>query len=369
MVVAGGSFAGLAAAFTLRERLEPADRVTVVHPSGTFFFKPSLVGAALGRSVARASFDIGPALLSKGISYQRSTLRRVDIEAKRVETDDGEVAYDALIIATGGRPNTQGVLGAAGEFRENHFIVGQESSEDVRNRILQLIRQPGPVLVGAIQGASYISAMYELALGLDTVLRREGVREQVPITFVTAEPYLGHLGFGQTAARSRLERLFLDRGIDYRTGVEVKRISRYEVVLNNGENVQVGVSFLMPSFTGDVDLWKSAGLTDGLGMVPIDAQYKHVTARAIYAAGVAARFSRPVPPLGDGQPPETGYLSIQMGKRAAENVAALLGCGHRGSRYSAQAGRRQDHRRRRRGAAAVVLRNRPAHAPGHPASR
>jgi sulfide:quinone oxidoreductase len=327
VVVAGGSFAGLAAAFTLRKRLEPDDRVTVVDPSGIFFFKPSLVGAALGRPALRASFEIGPVLASRGIEYVRSHVRRVDVEGRSIGSDDGDIGYDTLIIATGGGPNAQSVTGAAGEFSENHYIVGQATSEDVRNRVLQLIRDPGPIVVGVIQGAGYISAMYELALGLDSTLRRERVRDQASITFVTAEPYLGNLGFGQTAAQSRFERQFLERGIEYRTGVDVKRVARGEVVLDGGEALPATASFLMPPFTGDVDLWKSHGLTDESGRVPIDARYKHVTADGVYAAGVAARFARPVPRLQGMEPPQTGYLSIQMGKRAAQNVASLLGCG------------------------------------------
>lgn len=31
---------------------------------------------------------------------------------------------------------------------------------------------------------------------MDTDLKRRGIRDKVPMTFVTAEPYIGHLGLG-----------------------------------------------------------------------------------------------------------------------------------------------------------------------------
>ena len=49
VVVAGGSFAGLGAAYTLRQALRAEDRVTVVAASEEFVFAPSLIWATLGR--------------------------------------------------------------------------------------------------------------------------------------------------------------------------------------------------------------------------------------------------------------------------------------------------------------------------------
>src|SRR5690606_36414484 len=58
----------------------------------------------------------------------------------------------------------------------------------------RLVSNPGPVLVGAVQGASCYGPAYEFAFILDKALRDSKVRDRVPMTFVTAEPYVGHLG-------------------------------------------------------------------------------------------------------------------------------------------------------------------------------
>ena len=57
-------------------------------------------------------------------------------------------------------------------------------------------RTPGPMVVGAVQGASCFGPAYEYALTAATDLRRRKIRDRAPITFVTSEPYIGHLGLG-----------------------------------------------------------------------------------------------------------------------------------------------------------------------------
>ena len=45
-------------------------------------------------------------------------------------------------------------------------------------------------------GASCFGPAYEFAFILDTDLRRRKLRHLVPITYVSSEPYIGHLGLG-----------------------------------------------------------------------------------------------------------------------------------------------------------------------------
>ena len=58
----------------------------------------------------------------------------------------------------------------------------------------KLAANPGPVVIGAVQGASCFGPAYEFLFILETELRRRKLRDRVPMTFVTSEPYIGHLG-------------------------------------------------------------------------------------------------------------------------------------------------------------------------------
>lgn len=327
VVVVGGSFAGLAAAYRLRERLPAADRVRLISESDRFVFAPSLVWAALGQPLLHSAFSLDAALTAKGIDFTRAHVREVRVKDHVVMAAEQEFPYDRLVIATGGRPDHNAIPGLAGEFRAASWIVGEDSAMEARNVIRELYANPGPLVIGAASGASYYSAAYELALALDTALRRQSIRDQVPITFVTAEPHLADLGFGQSAASAQMHRLFAERDITAHVNVGIERIRHTEIVLSTGQTLPAQAMVIMPPFTGAVDIWKSAQLTDEMGMIPINQQYRHVHHPDIYAAGVASSFERPVPPLHDVRVPQTGYLAVHMGKIAAENVAASLGHG------------------------------------------
>jgi hypothetical protein len=59
----------------------------------------------------------------------------------------------------------------------------------------------------------------------------------------------------------------------------------------------------------------------------VNSAYQHVAHDDIYAAGVAAAFEKPIPPLQTPRAPHTGYLSLRMGQLAGCSVAASLGYG------------------------------------------
>lgn len=337
VVVAGGSFAGLGAAYTLRQALRAEDRVTVVSSSEEFVFAPSLIWATLGRPLVHSSFALEPALQAKGIDFIHSPVRRVDASSRIVETNDGEVRYDRLVIATGGHPDNTTIPGLADEARAANWVVGVDSATETRTVLRQLSAKPGPLVLGIAQGATYLSAAYELALALDLAMRKKGIRDRVPITFVTYEPYVGHLGLDHTEAHDKLEQLFQERNITSHTNVWIERVTKTGgttgVAVSGQGTLDGAAAIIVPPFTGVAEIWNSARLTGEDGLIRVDKQYRHIRFPEVYAAGVAAHFNEPIEPLGQyGRPPHTGYLSLHMGKIAGRNVAASLGCGSPASR-------------------------------------
>jgi hypothetical protein len=67
-------------------------------------------------------------------------------------------------------------------------------AEKAKEALQRFVQSPGPIVVGAVQGASCFGPAYEFVFILDTGPRKRRVRDRVPMTFVTAEPYIGHLG-------------------------------------------------------------------------------------------------------------------------------------------------------------------------------
>ncbi|WP_439101641.1 hypothetical protein [Congregibacter sp.] len=58
------------------------------------------------------------------------------------------------------------------------------------------LEAPGHVIIGAMPFASCFGPAYETAFVIDADLRKRKMRDKVPMTYVTSEPYIGHRGLG-----------------------------------------------------------------------------------------------------------------------------------------------------------------------------
>ena len=77
-------------------------------------------------------------------------------------------------------------------------------------------------MVGAAQGASCFGPAYEFALILDADLRKRKIRDRVPMTFVTSEPYIGHMGLGGVGdSKGLLESALRQRHIKWITNAKL----------------------------------------------------------------------------------------------------------------------------------------------------
>jgi hypothetical protein len=118
-----------------------------------------------------------------------------------------------LVIATGPALAFDEVEGL-GPNDNSISICHVDHAEGAAARWEAFCRDPGPMVIGAVQGASCFGPAYEFALMVNTDLRRRKIRDQVPITFVTAEPYIGHLGLGGVGdTKGLLESVLCDRDI------------------------------------------------------------------------------------------------------------------------------------------------------------
>ncbi len=82
-------------------------------------------------------------------------------------------------------------------------------------------------MVGATQGASCFGPAYEFCMIMDTELRRRKIRNKVPMTFVTSEPYIGYLGLsGVSDTKGLLESVFREHDIKWICNSRVEEITK-----------------------------------------------------------------------------------------------------------------------------------------------
>src|SRR3989304_984785 len=84
---------------------------------------------------------------------------------------------------------------------------------------------PGPMIIGAAQGPSCFGPARDFAFIIDADLRKRKIRRKVPITFITPEPYIGHMGLsGVGDSKGLLEHEFRERHISWHTNTKIKHV-------------------------------------------------------------------------------------------------------------------------------------------------
>lgn len=260
--------------------------------------------------------------------------KRVHPAENCVELEDGRrVDYDYLIIATGPKLAFDEVEGLGPTGFTQSVCTTRHASEaaTVWDRFVE---HPGPIVVGAVQGASCFGPAYEFAFILDTDLRKRKLRDQVPMTFVTAEPYIGHLGLGGVGdSKGMMEGAMRERHIKWITNAKVLRVEAGKMaVAEHDENGGVKkehelpfhYSMMLPAFKGVDAVIGIDGLTNPRGFILVDKKQRNPTFKNIYSVGVCVAIAPPEPtPVPTGVP-KTGYMIETMATAATRNIRAEL---------------------------------------------
>ncbi len=332
IVILGGSFGGLSAAYELRRHLSPERaEVTLVAKDERFSFVPSFPWVAMGRrTLEQISFPLAAPLASRQVRFASETVMGIDTAAKVVATAPAEHHYDFLVIATGHRSANEAVQGLGPFDGPGHSPMSAPETTELAGAIRSLLANPGPVVVGAAPGASCIGPVYELAFGLDHLLRQRRIRHQVPISVLTPEPFLGHMGMGGAGKiRQLLEAALEERDISYRTSIAITKITAEAVEAEGLRPTPSLCSIVIPPLAGVEAVATSPGLSNPKGFVLVDNHYRHQLADGIYAVGVAVALPPADETLVPVNFPKTGHMTQQMAEIAARDIAARID-GHEG---------------------------------------
>lgn len=199
-----------------------------------------------------------------GVGFEHAAATAVDPVAHRVTLDDGQVlGYDYLVIATGYRNQTDVVPGFA-----EHAVTITTLAEAERTALAwqKFLEHPGDVVVAATQGAGCFGAAYEFLFNTPYQLRKAGLHKDVTLTYVTAEPFLGHFGIGGLPHGEYLLGMFLKKeGIGTRLATPIDHVDDGALVLGDGEVLPFAFGMVVPPFLGQEFLLASTDLVDAKG--------------------------------------------------------------------------------------------------------
>jgi len=337
IVVLGAGIGGVPMAYEMKEMVGSEHEVTVISDSPTFHFVPSNPWVPpKWRTPEELKIELAPVLKKKEIEFIQKAAVNIDPNKNQIQMDDkSTVDYDYLVIATGPRLAFDEIPGLGPDGYTSsvcHVDHAELASKDWE----AFMENPGPIVVGAVQGASCFGPAYEYLMILETELRKRKIRDQVPMTFVTSEPYIGHLGLGGVGdTKGMLESALRDKTIKWVTNAKVDKIEEGMMYVTEVDDkgddkekheLPFKHSMMLPAFTG-VDAVRNVkvkGLINPRGFVIVDEHQRNPTFKNIYSVGVCVALP-PVEktPLPVGTP-KTGYMIESMVTATAHNIQAEL---------------------------------------------
>ncbi|HYZ91579.1 MAG TPA: FAD-dependent oxidoreductase [Actinomycetota bacterium] len=313
IVVAGGGFAGLEAAFMARMRLHDNVDITVVSDHERFLFKPNTTYIPFGAEPDHLFIDLDKPLKRRNIAFIKGQVVDVDPGAQTlVLADRTRVPYDFLVLATGASMRPEEIPGLT-EHAAQIFTV--DAMLDLRRRLDKvLIRaeagRRSDVLFVVPPNNKCSGPLYEIVFMLETWLRRHGVRDQVNITYSTYErSFIQAFGprLHQVVASE-----FAERGIEGHTEEVVERIRAGEARFEGGVTRSFDDLISFPPYVAAVHY--PALPSDERGFITTDLPSREVVGYpGVYAPGDAGDF-----------PVKQAFLAFLEADSTAEHVAARV---------------------------------------------
>jgi sulfide:quinone oxidoreductase len=253
VVVLGGGFGGLEAALSVKQRVREDAEITLISDQDHFLFKPNTIYIPFGLDPAKLKLHLARPTKRRNIKLVRSVAREIDPISGLVYLDDGnssnhdhKMAYDYLVVATGTSARPEEIPGLD-EFGLTAWTSGQmlelrtalhklvlEAKEGKQQRVLFLV-PPNNWCSGPL---------YEMAMLLDTWLRRKQVRRQVDITWSTCE--IAYLEVFGARLHNLVAEEFSLRNIGGHRSYVVDHVEKGEVAYQNGERLPFDLLLAFP---------------------------------------------------------------------------------------------------------------------------
>ena len=335
IVVLGAGLGGAIMAYEMKEQMRSQDTITVVTKDPKYHFVPSNPWVAVNwRSRDDVEIDLTPVMKRNGINFIVSAAEKLLPDENKMILENGQtIDYDFLIIATGPELAFDEMEGL-GPDANTQSVCHVDHAVQAGKAFDEFCKDPGPIIVGAVQGASCYGPAYEFAFILETELRRRKIRDKVAITYVTPEPYVGHLGLdGVGNTKGLLEGAMRDKHIKWMTNTRVEKIEpglmHVETLNMDGSSAGTGelpfkFSMLLPAFRGIKPLMGLEGLVNPRGFVIVDKHQRNPKYNNVFSVGVCVA----IPPVGPTPlpvgVPKTGFMIESMVTATAQNIGQIL---------------------------------------------
>ncbi len=314
IAIVGAGFAACKAVKTLRKQGFEG-RISLLAPRAELFYFPSLIWVPAGkRSHEDLTVPLHDFLRRNRVDFIETRVTGLLPEQKRLVHEHGELDYDGLLIASGGRyiRKLPGI---------EHACIACAGWDDTKRFADELARlQGGTVAFGFAGNPKEPSAMrggpvFEFLFGTDTLLRKQGRRDNFKLVFFSPAPRPGQR-LGDKAV-DRLLGEMKKRGIETYLGAKMKRFSEKGVETEKAQ-FDADLILFIPGMTGPA--WAADSglqLSEG-GFFQANAHCQVEGQDHVFVAGDAGSYPGP-----DWMPKQAHMADLQA-EAAAKNLLEVL---------------------------------------------
>ncbi|MCK5664592.1 MAG: FAD-dependent oxidoreductase [Thiotrichaceae bacterium] len=312
IVIIGSGFGGLTAVRTLR-KLGCHDPITLISPRPVLFYFSSLIWVPAGlRTEEDLTIPLDNFFKRHDVKYHQGTVTGLDPESRQIQTDNGTVDFDSLIIASGGRfiKKLPGI---------EHVYTPCEGYPPTKAYSDRLAVLEGGTLAFGFSGnpkeptAMRGGPMFEFLFGIDTLLRQQNRRDKFDLVFFSPAAEPGKR-LGENAVKALLGEM-KKYNIRMHLGHKMKGFS-VGAVHTEGGDIQSDLTLFMPGMTGPA--WAAHSglqLSEG-GLFKGDAHCHVPGFKGIYVVGDSGSLAGP------NWMPKQAHMADLQGEAAAKNLLA-----------------------------------------------
>jgi len=306
-LVLGAGFGGLELTTKLSAEHGDAIELVLIDQNDGFVFGFSKLDVMFGRLLPSDVHHSYSDMVKPGVQFIRSTVRSIDPESKRVETDDGTFDADVLVVALGADLHPEATPGLVEGGHEFYTVDGAFALRDVLAAF-----QGGRVIV-AVTSTPFKCppAPSETALLMHDYLSARGLRAASEISLVMPLPVPIP---PSPAASEALLAAFAEREIGWYPQHRVRALdaARNVAMLEDGAEMPFDLFLAVPAHRAP-DVVEASGMTVD-GWIPVDPLTLETRYPGVYAVGDVT----------SGGTPKAGVFAEGQAAVVAEQISAQI---------------------------------------------
>ncbi|MEP6727058.1 MAG: NAD(P)/FAD-dependent oxidoreductase [Bacteroidota bacterium] len=329
VVIAGGGFGGLRLARKLNNK--PGIEVILLDRFNFHQFQPLFYQVATaGLDASNISFPLRKAFhKSKNVRIRLGELREIVAAENKIVTDNGDIKYDALVIATGAGTNFFGNQ----QLQENAFPMKSTiEALNLRNHLIQNF-EDATIAANPLEKESLLTVV--VVGGGPTGVEVSGAiadmrsyvlpKDYPELDFKQMKIYLLE-GSPKTLASmteqsSEQSQKYLQKlGVEVITGTVVKDYDGKMVTLTNGKTIATATVIWAAGIKGNIPAGIQADLIAKGNRIKTDRHNLVLGATNVYAIGDVAYMETPLYPKGH---PQVAQTAMQQADTLAENLMRI----------------------------------------------